>query len=257
MDEQQSPQAPAENESVAEDSNVVASPADEPNTSEPSEQETEQTASSAEEQSDETTGKDDSERRPSRAERRIRDLKNKLRQFEEEQSQRRPQQQPAPQPMFEDGREYTAAELEQRLVQQANAIAGLQTQYQINRLKAETNLDRDIDVLPTKFPELDENNEDYSPELADSIIEEYKSKVASSGTLDPSVRLSDIAERQVKAARAVAKKSQAKMKSAVAASADTAAVKPTGTARQDKSLDQMSSAEIEAMMKKQGRYVKA
>lgn len=246
---------PAENVDVAEESIVTAPPADEPNTSDDQEQETEEVTSSREESTDETES-ESSERKPTRAERRIRDLSQRLKQYEEQPNQQ-PRFMQAPQPMFEDGREYTAAELEQRMVQRANDIASLQTQSQLNQYKAEVNLETDIQVIPTKFPELDENSDDFVPELVETIEEEFKAKAYRNGVLDPSVRLSDIAARQVKAARAVALKSQAKMKNAVASTADSAAVKPGTGTKQEKPLSEMSSSEIEEMMKNQGKYIKA
>lgn len=249
---------PAENENVAEDSNVVASPAEEPNTSEePKEQETEASTPSAEESSEETKPEGEPERKPSRAERRIRDLTARLKEQEQQSNQQQFGQQQAPQPMFEPDKEYTAEELEQRMVQRANDISAIQTQAQLNQYKAEVNLDRDIEVIPTKYPELDDTSDDFVPELVETIEEEFKAKAYRNGVLDPSVRLSDVAERHVKAARAAASKSAAKTKASLASSQDTAAVKPGSSAKQDKSIDEMSSDEIEEMMKKQGRYVKA
>lgn len=234
---------PAENVDVAEDSIVTAPPADEPNTSEPQE-----TDGDAEQEQVNAPAADDtesSERKPSRAEKRIRDLSQRLKQYEEQPNQQ-PRFMQAPQPMFEDGREYTAAELEQRMVQRANDIAQIQTQAQLDRYKAEVNLDHDIEVIPTKFPELDDKSDDFTPELVESIEEEFKAKAYRNGVLDPSVRLSDIAARQVKAARAVAEKRAAAYKKAVDTSADEAAIKPSGETRQDKSIEDMTPEEIEA-----------
>lgn len=253
MDEEQVTQS-AENTSVAEESNAPTSPVDEQNTSDES-KETESQSSSAEESDGET--QESSERKPSRAERRIRDLSQKVKQYEEQSNQPFSQFQQPPQPMFEDGREYTAKELEQTMVQAANSIASLQTKAQIDQYKAEVNLDRDAEVLPTKYPELNDETDDFVPELVESIEEEFKAKAFRNGVLDPSVRLADVAARQVKAARAAAKKSTAAMKNAVASQADTAAVKPGAGVRQEKSIDDMSSAELEAHLKKQGRFIKA
>lgn len=247
---------PAENVEAVEDNSLDTSPVDETTTSSEQVQETDEVTSSAEESTDETES-GSQERKPTRAERRIRDLTKRLQQYEQEPNQLGQQLRQSPQPLFEDGREYTAAELNQRVVQTANDIAAIQTQAQISQLKAETNLDKDIEIIPTKFPELDDTSEDFVPELVETIEEEFKAKAYRNGVLDPSVRLADIAERHVKAARAVAQKSAAKMKNAVASTADTAAVKPGSGVKQEKSLDQMSASEIEDMMRKQGKYVKA
>jgi hypothetical protein len=246
---------PAENIDVAEDSSVVAPPAPEPNTSDTPD-ETEVTTPAAAESSVETED-GETERKPSRAERRIRDLTARLREAEQQPNQSMFNQGQAPKPMFESGREYTAEELEQRMVQRANDIASIQTQAQLNQYKAEVNLDRDIEVIPTKYSELDDTSEDFIPELVETIESEYKAKAYHNGTLDSSVRLSDIAERHVRAARAAAKKATARTQKAVAESQDTAAVKPGAETKQEKSIDQMSSTEIEDFMRKQGRYVRA
>lgn len=256
MDEENTVQA--ENPEVVEANNQEASPATETTTSEsPETQETEASTPSAEESSEETSNEGESERKPSRAERRIRDLTARLKEAEQQPNQQVFGQRQAPQPMFESGREYTAEELEQRMVQRANDISAIQTQAQLNQYKAEVNLDRDIEVIPTKFSELDDTSDDFIPELVENIEEEFKAKAYRNGQLDPSVRLADIAERQVKAARAAAAKSAQKTKASLAESQDTAAVKPGAGTKQEKSISEMSSAEIEAMMKKQGRYVKA
>lgn len=252
MDEETT--VPAENEIVAEESNVVASPAEEPKTSETTE-ETEVSAPSAEEQTEETT--ESQERKPSRAERRIRDLTSRLKEAEQQPNQSMFGQRQAPQPMFENGREYTAEELEQRMVQRANDISAIQTQSQLNQYKAEVNLDRDIEVIPTKFPELDDASDDYVPELVETIEEEFKAKAYRNGVLDPSVRLADVAASHVRAARAAAKKATAKTRASVAETQDTAAIKPGAGTKQEKSISDMTSAEIEEMMRKQGKYVKA
>jgi hypothetical protein len=64
--------------------------------------------------------------------------------------------------------------------------------------------------------------------------------------LDTSVRLSDIAERQVRAARAYAAKSNASMQTAVAATADNAAPRPTGATPSEKKFADLTLAEMKA-----------
>ena len=243
----------AENVVAAEDSSVDTSPVDETTTSDV--QETEAETSSAEESSVET---EDAERKPTRAERRIRDLAEENKRLREQYNQPLTQFNTPPQQLFEDGREYTAQELEQRVVQAANGIAQLQTKAQIDQYKAEVNLDRDTEILPTKYPELDDANKDeFVPELVEAIEEEFKMKAFRNGYLDPSVRLADVAERHVKAARAVAKRVSANMKNSVASTADTAALAPGGGVKQEKSLENMSYDEIEAHMKQKGKFIKA
>lgn len=242
----------AENVVAAEDSSVDTSPVDETTTSEVLETEAE--TSSAEESSVET---EDAERKPTRAERRIRDLSQRLAQYEGQPNQPFSQFQRPPQQLFEDGREYTAQELEQRVVQAADTIADLKVRSHLSNYQAQVNLDRDVEVLPTKYPELDDANDEFVPELVEAIEEEFKAKAFRNGALDPSVRLADIAERHVKAARAVAKRVSANMKNSVASTADTAALAPGGGVKQEKSLENMSYDEIEAHMKQKGKFIKA
>lgn len=241
----------AENVVAAEDSSADTSPVDETTTS--SYAETEEQQPSAEAVADETG---EEERKPTRAERRIRDLVEENRQLRE-QSNQLPQFNRPPQNLFEDGREYTAQELEQRVVQAANSIAGIQTKAQLDQYKAEVNLDRDTEVLPTKYPELNDEGDDFIPELVEAIEEDFKARAFRNGYLDPSVRLADVAERHVKAARAAAKKANAQMKNSVASTADTAALRPGGDSKQEKSLENMSYDEIEAQMKQKGKYIRA
>lgn len=267
MDEDNTVQA--ENTEAVEDNSPDTSPVDETTTSESSEQQpdTDGETSSAEESNDETQGgeSEDTERKPSRAERRIRQQNQKIRDLQaklEQQgnplySQAANLGQQPPQRMFEDGQEYTAQDLEQRMVQAANNIASLQTQGQVETLRAQLNLEKDIDVLPKEYAELDESSDDYVPELTESIIEEYQSRAFQDGRVNTSVRLADIAKRHVNAVRSAAKKSEAKMKNRVASTADTAAIKPTKPTKETKPISEMTSAEIEEMMKSQGKYIKA
>src|SRR5690606_19463216 len=100
-----------------------------------------------------------------------------------------------PQQLFEDGREYTAQELEQRVVQAADTIADLKVRSHLSNYQAQVNLDRDVEVLPTKYPELDDSKDEFVPELVEAIEEEFKAKAFRNGVLDPSVRLADVAAR--------------------------------------------------------------
>lgn len=150
-------------------------------------------------------------------------------------------QQPPQFPQYQPGQEVSPEQLQQDVVQAASAIANLQVTQQLQQRDAVHNFERDTDVIPTKFKELnpDPDNAAYVPELDEAIAAEYQERALRvvgydprTGQpirqLDPSVRLADIAERHVKAARAYAAKSNAGVQDAVAAAADGAAPRPTG-----------------------------
>jgi hypothetical protein len=237
---------PAENIDSAEESIVSASPVDEPTTSS---SETEATTSSAEESSVETQ---ELERKPTRAERRIRDLSTEVRQLREQSNQpftglgQPPVNVQAPNPGQEfDSYEQYEEKYKSDVVQAANAIAGLQVQQQTQQLEARLNLDRDVDVLPKEFPELDENSPEFNPVLVDKIESRFKREALRNGQLDPSVRLSDIAKDFVDVARAAATQSTASVNKAVATLKDETSIRPGGQVKAEKSTKDMSVKELE------------
>lgn len=239
-------QVQAENTTVAEDSNVDASPAVEEQTSE--EQVTEGQSEQEQVEAPDTETQSESERKPTRAERRIRDLVEENKRLKEQSNQFSPQDQSLQFPQYEPGEEIQPERLQQDVVQTANAIAQLQTQNQIQQFEARTNLDKDVEVLPAKFPELDENSPNYNPVLEEKISEAYKARAFKNGQLDPSVRLADVAQDFIDVARAAAKQSSADMRNAVAKQADETAVRPTTSAKSEKTPDDMSIEELEAKL---------
>lgn len=245
MDEDNAP-APAENVDAVEDNSVDAPPAPEANTSEPTEVE------EAPEVSETTV---EPERKPTRAERRIRQLAEEVKQLRNQPNplEAPPQQPPVAVQPPDPGQEYDsydqyADKYRQDVVQAANAIAGLQTQQQIQQLEARMNLERDVEVVPKEFPELDEKSLEYNPVLAAKVEEAYKQQAIRNNQLDPNVRLSAIAKDYVDVARAAAVKSSADTNRAVAQQADTSAVRPSGQVRADKSAEDMSIEELEAKL---------
>lgn len=237
----------AENVNAVEDNSVDTSPVDETTTS--VEQETD--GESEREQVDapdteETTS--EAERKPTRAEKRIRDLVEENKRLKE-QSYQQPFADPSLQfPQYAPGEEIQPERLQQDVVQTANAIASLQTQNQIQQFEARANLDRDIEVLPAKFPELDENSPNYNPVLEEKIEAAYKARAFKNGQLDPSVRLADVAKDFIDVARSAATQSSAEMKNAVAKQADESAVRPTTATRAEKAPSDMSIEELEAKL---------
>lgn len=231
---------PAENEQVAEDSNVDASPAVEEQTSESPE--TDGQSSSAEESGEETQG--EAERKPSRAERRIRELSEEVKRLKQ-QPDLSPFQQPQV-PQVDPGQELSVEDYQRHVAQQADAIANLRVEQRLQQYEATKNFETDIDVLPQKYPELNETSPEYNPVLVEKISDAFKARAFKGNQVDPEVRLADVAKDYIDVARAAAKKSSADMKNAVAASADTTAIKPTATQSESKSAKDMSIEEMEA-----------
>lgn len=249
-------ETPAENIAVEPETTAPASPVAEEQTAAPVETESAPVA-------EETT---DTEHKPSRAERRIRQLAgeaNELRQ----QSQL-PQGQSVSPTEFdvmrftdENGNVDVGAANQaanQGVVQAAQAIASATVQQQIAQDRAVQNVERDTEVLPTKYPELNPDSPDYSPELEQAIAEEFQEKAyrvvgynpngQPIHALDPAVRLSTVAERYMKVAHAAVTKSNANMRNAVATSADTNAVRPQGETKADRPFEELSIAEMEAKL---------
>lgn len=247
----------AENIEVAEDSNVDTSPVAETNTS--VDQETDST--SDEQQVDAAEAEDtnsEAERKPTRAEQRIRELNSKVRQLEQQNQQFQGYQQ-APQFQTDENGEITIDSLNQTTAQLAQQIAGQTVQQAIAQERAQNNLDRDIEVISSTYPELDEKSDLYTPELEEAITKEYQEKAfkvvgidpqtgQAKYQLDPSVRLADVAKRYLDGARALANKSSAEMKNAVARTADETAVRPTGSPSTDKNFSDLSIEEMEAKL---------
>lgn len=254
MDENpQDANSQAQNQSGAEDSSVLPSPGSEQQTSS-DEQDTngaDQQDSGTEEQPSEE------EHKPSRAERRIQQLSRKVR--EAEQRNQLPPAFNQPQvPVLQPGQEIQPEEYQQHVVQAAQAISSLQVNSAIAQERAINNVERDTELLPTKYAELNESDPAYSPELEKAIAEEFQERAfrvvgydqqgQPITQLDPSVRLADIAKRSVETVRAVVNKSSANMRNAVAKTADATGLKPQGAVKSDKPFAELSIKEMEAQL---------
>lgn len=174
-------------------------------------------------------------------------------------NQQQPGGQQSPQmPQYKDGETVSPERLQQDVVQTASAIANLQIERQLQHRDAVHTFERDADHLPTKFKELnpDPDNAAYVPELDEAIAQEYQERAFRTvgydnqgrpiRQLDTSVRLSDIAERQVRAARAYAAKSNASINTAVAQTADEGAPRPTGQTPSEIPFEKLSLKEMKA-----------
>jgi hypothetical protein len=195
------------------------------------------------------------EAKPSRAERRIRQLSEKVKQASQP-NQPVVQQNQSPQfPNYQEGQEISPQQLQQDVVQTADAIADMRVQQRLGHFQAVNNFERDQDAVPQKFAELNPDNAAFTPELDEAIALDYQERAFKVvgydqqgqpiTQLDPSVRLADIAERHVRSARAYAAKTSADMKTAVANAADTMAPRPGGQKPASKSFSDLSIQEME------------
>lgn len=251
MDENQQDQT--QNTDVAEDSNVASSSEAEQDTS------GEQDTGAANQQDDSAAGEQQqqTEHKPSRAERRIQQLNKQVRDLERTNQPSNGFNQPQV-PVLQPGQEIQPEEYQQHVVQAAQAISSLQVNSAIAQERAVNNVERDTELLPTKYPELNESSPEYSPELEKAIAEEFQERAfrvvgydqqgRPVTQLDPSVRLSDIAKRNVEVVRTIVNKSSANMRNAVAQSADTTGLKPQGAARGDKPFADLSIKEMESKL---------
>lgn len=239
-------QVQAENTAVAEDSNVDTSPVVEEQTSE--EQVTEGQSDEQQVDATDTEEQSEPERKPTRAEKRIRDLVEENKRLKEQSNQPFPNEPSLQFPQYEPGEEIQPERLQQDVVQTASAIASLQTQNHIQQFEASSNLDRDIELLPAKYPELNEESSNYNPVLEEKISEAYKARAFKNGQLDPTVRLADVAKDFIDVARSAATQTSAEMKNAVAKQADESAVRPTGSQKTERPFSDLSIAEMEAKL---------
>lgn len=241
-------QDPAINEPVAEDSNVTTSPVDETTTSEPTSDEGQAEQAPINEPAAEES-QEDSERKPTRAERRIHQLTDRIEQLQQPNPLLQNQQSPQF-PQYQPGEEITPDRLQQDVVQTAAQIANMIVDEKLAKQTATSNFQQDMVNVERDYPELAQ-----VPEIEQAIVDEFQARafrvVGFDGAgqpitrVDPSVRLADIAKKHVEGARALAQKTSAEMKNAVAMTADTSAVKPTGSVREEKPFKEKSIAEME------------
>lgn len=249
----------AKNELAVEDNSASVPPADEPTTSEQS-AETDGQAEQAQidEPAAEETESQTSERKPTRAERRIHELNDKLKQATQPDQQGSNYGQPPTLPQYSEDEIVTPERLQADVVQAAQSIAGQVVEQRLSQERAANNFQLDKAEL-VKNPLLDENSEAYLPEVEQAITEEFEQRAFKvigfnpvTGqpvtVLDPSVRLTDIAKRHLKVAEAAAKRSSAEVKNSVARTADEAAIAPGATKRAEKPFSELSKEEMEAKL---------
>lgn len=196
------------------------------------------------------------DRRNQEREQRIRELNNQVKQAGQPSYQPGQQQGQSPFPRYEEGQVVTPEQLERDMVQSADAIATARVSQQLAQNNAVNNFDRDTEVLPGKYAELNPDNDAFTPELDEAIAQEFQERAFkvvgydNQGRpvtqLDPSVRLADIAQRQITAARAYAAKVSSGNQQRHDASADATAPRPSGGKPAEKDFKNMSLAEMKA-----------
>lgn len=242
-------------ENTADDTSVSTSPVDETNTT--TDVETEVQEAPTESQDVETDTEVD--RKPTRAERRIRQLSEQNKQLRMQPNQFNPSFAQPPQFEVQPGQELSVEDYQKHVAQAGQAAASQvaeQLRNEFNTKEALRNFDSDLDLIETKYSELKEGTDDYIPELEVEIEKEFKQKAyrltgfdpitnQPMYAIDPSVRLADIAAEKVALARAIATKSSAATRNAVATQADETALKPSGAAVSEKPFSDLSIAEME------------
>lgn len=252
MDE---PQHQAEN-TVAEDSIQETSPVAEPTTSDsPVTEGSAEEAQVTEPAADENNS--DEERKPNRAERRIRQLSEEVKQLREQPNQFAPNFDQSPVEV-QPGQEITDEQYQQHLAQAAQSVVTPQLESlraELETKEAKRNFDADEKQILSQYDEL----KDGSPikdVIERQISEEFQQKAFRlvgidpiSGQpqyrLDPSVRLADIAATKVADARAIAEKASADRQIAIETTADEAGLKPSGSATSDRKFEDLSIEEME------------
>lgn len=192
----------------------------------------------------------------SRAERRIKQLNDKVREAHQPNQPIAGQPQSPQFPNYQDGQVVSPEQLERDVVQTADAIATIRVNQQLAQHDAKNNFDRDRETVPAKYAELTPDTPGYVPELDEAIAQEFQERaftqvgVDAQGKpimqLNPSVRLSDIAERHVRGARAAAAKASAATNTAVDAVADSMAPRPTGERPADTPFENLTIEQMRA-----------
>lgn len=261
MDE--NPSTEALNESAGEDTSVTTSPVEETTTSpSPAAAGESEGTSQGTQTADVPADAGDSEHQPVRpAARRIRELANENKRLLEEVSRfaQTPTQPQSSQPISEflKGREeIDPSELdkivEERVAQAGGAASSLEVQkfrFEMEQKDAVRQYDTDSDAIETRYPALDSKSDQYNPVLERAIAETWKAQAVQGNRINPSVRLTDVAERYMNAIQSAVERT-----TPVASSqADTLSVTPTAQpVREDVSFENLSTAEMEKRLKAQG-----
>lgn len=141
---------------------------------------------------------------------------------------------------FEPGREYTVDELQRVVAQNANAIATPQIQalkQEIQRMQLES----DIGKVQSRYSELNPDSDNYDADLDKRLAEQYNKYGAS-------VPLSEFVEEQMSLASSRAERAKAEASSTLSKQAEEQSLRPSTTAKQEKSAEEMSLSELEKQL---------
>ncbi len=197
------------------------------------------------------------ERRNQERAQRMQELNQRVRQSGQPSYQPGQGQNQSPQfPNYADGQVVSPQQLQQDVVQTADAIASIRVNQQMAQQRAVDHFERDQEIVPSKYPELNPENAAFTPELDEAIAQEYQERAFevvgydNQGKpitrLNPSVRLADIAARHVKAARAYAAKTSADTQNRENANADATAPRPNGGRPAAKKFEDLTLDEMRA-----------
>lgn len=265
------PAQPAENPVAVEDNSAPVSPAEQPTTSAETPVET-----PAEPVEPAPTTPVEAEHQPARpAERRIRDLASENKRLVEENAKllsQAPTQSPQT-PKLSDlvaGRDsIDPTDLdrigEQFVAQNGQAAATLEVsklRFEMQQEKAASQFQSDVRKIEKLYPELNEDAPEYNPVIAEKIQKNWEARAIQVNplnpkikTINPNVRLSDVAADFMEVAKAAGAHGQQQASAALADHQDTAAVTPNASSPQpEKDFTELSLSEMEAKLKSQGYF---
>lgn len=281
MDENPEPQAVSETphapEQVAvEDNSPQPTPVAEPITSEPPAPEGPAEEAPINEPAP-VAPQSETERQPSRAERRINQLTGQLKELTATQQVTAPipglsPQAPKLSELVQDQESLTPEQLDQlgqkvyeSAAQTAKGLNSLEVQqlrHELTQQRAVDEVEKQAAILPTQFEELNPDSPKYNPVLEQKIEAAYKQRAViqnpynpSIKMVDPSVRLADVAQDYIEVARAAAQAGQAQTTATLATQSDNSAVTPTSDTPVQKSFEDMSLPEQETWLRAHGRDV--
>lgn len=276
MEEIQTPDL-AQNSGAVEDNSQPTSPVDELNTSGEAE-ESKETEGLENSQGDETKVDDSTkpERQQERpAERRIRQLVDENKRLHEENSRRsaspiQPPQTPKLSQLLQGRDEITPAELDvigqQFAAQASGAAASLEVQkleYKLQQKEAVQTYESDTREIEHQYPELNPESDQYNPVLERKVADAWKKLAVQKNpynpnitTINPSVRLTDVAKDYMEVAHAAAESGKATASANLAKNADHASLRPGGeSTRSERDFKDLSYEEMERTLRKKGHDI--
>lgn len=203
----------------------------------------------------------DERQRPSRAERRIRDVVSQLKEKENQLKAYQSQYGQLPQdlrfPNYQGRDEVTPQELQSDVLSSADQLvqlrlreADMQRQQREEMSSYVTSIDHDSVQIAKEYPMLDDTNKDtYNPELANAIFGTFDQLVQAGNR----VNLKTHVDQYMKPLLKLQKQREASVGVDIAEQRQKGAIRPNGTASNDVDIDKMSAAELESYIARQNR----